>query len=127
MEEVIAALLVADAGVAAIAGTRIYWSEKPQGSAWPAVVLHKITGLRDYEMDQPTGLVQARVQADCWAKTYGDAVRLSRAVNTALGGYSGGIIQGAFIETERQSFEKSADGAEKFHRVSLDFQIWHTE
>lgn len=127
MEETLAALLLTDTAVAAIAGNRVNWSDRPQGSALPAVVLHRVSGGRDYHMAGPSGFVRSRVQADCWALTYKDAVQLSRAVRVALSGYSSGDMQGAFIEAERQSVEKEADGAQRFFRVSLDFMISHAE
>lgn len=127
MEETIVALLLNDSAVSLIAGQRVNWSERGQGAALPAVVLHRISGVRDYHMEGASGLVQSRVQADCWASTYKDAVRLSRAVRAALSGYRAGDTQGAFIDAERQSVEKEADGAQRFFRVSLDFKIWHAE
>jgi hypothetical protein len=127
MEETLVALLLNDAAVALIAGQRVNWSERGQGAALPAVVLHRISGVRDYHMEGASGLVQSRVQADCWAGTYKDAVRLSRAVRAALSGYRAGNTQGAFIDAERQTVEKETDGAQRYHRVILDFIIWHAE
>lgn len=127
MEETLVALLLNNPAVALIADKSVNWSERPQGASLPAVVLHRISGVRDYSMDGATGLVDSRVQADCWAYTYKDSVRLSRAVRDALSGYRSGDTQGAFIVSERQSSEKEADGAQRFFRVSLDFIIWHAE
>lgn len=127
MEETLAALLLTDTAVAAIAGNRVSWSERQQGAALPALVLHRISGGRDYLMTGPSGFVGSRVQADCWAESYKDAVRLSRAVRVALSGYSSGDLQGAFIDAERQSVEKETDGAQRYFRVSLDFMIFHAE
>lgn len=127
MEETLVALLLNNSAVALIADKSVNWSERPQGASLPAVVLHRISGARDYNMDGASGLVRSRVQADCWALTYKDAVRLSRAVRGALSGYRAGDTQGAFIDSERQSVEKEADGAQRYHRVSLDFIIWHAE
>ena len=127
MEETLVALLLNDTGVSILAGNRVNWSERPQGAALPAVILHKISGVRDYNMDGASNLVSSRVQADCWALTYGDAMQLSRAVRNVLSGYRNGDLQGAFIDAERQSVEKETDGAQRYFRVSLDFIIWHAE
>lgn len=127
MEETLVALLLNAPTISTLAGNRVYWTERRQGSAFPVVVLNRISGGRDYNMDGPSGLVQSRVQADCWALTYSDAVILSRAVRGVLSGYRAGDTQGSFIESERQSVEKEADGAERYFRVSLDFIIWHAE
>ncbi len=127
MEETLVALLLNDPGVSMAADKRVHWSEREQGEGFPAVVLNRISGGRDYHMEGASGLVQSRIQADCWALTYKDALKLSRAVRGALSGYRGGDTQGAFIEAERQSVEKEADGAQRYFRVSLDFMIWHAE
>lgn len=127
MEETIVALLLNNAAIAQIAGKRVTWVEREQGAALPAVVLTKVSGVRDYNMDGPSGLVSSRVQADCWALKFKDSVRLGRAVRDALSGYRAGDTQGAFIEAERQSVEKEPDGATRYFRVSLDFMIWHAE
>lgn len=127
MEETLVALLLTDPAISLLAGNRVNWSERPQGSQLPAVVLHRISGVRDYHMAGPSSLVSSRVQADCWALEYRDAVSLSRAVRGVLSGYRAGDTQGAFIDAERQSVEKETDGAQRYFRVSLDFIIWHAE
>lgn len=127
MEETLTALLLADTSIAALAGKMVNWSERKQGGTFPAVVLHRVSGGRDYNMQGPSGLVQSRIQVDCWALAYPDAVKLSRAVRVALSGYKAGDLQGAFIDSERQSVEKETDGAQRYFRVSLDFLIWHAE
>jgi len=127
MEETLVALLLNAQPVSILVGKRVYWLEREQGSAFPAVVLHRISGGRDYHMQGPSGLVQSRIQIDCWALKYSDAMKVSRAVRGVLSGYSEGDLQGAFIESERQSVEKETDGAQRYHRVSLDFMIWHAE
>lgn len=127
MEEALVALLLNDSAVAAIVGKRVNWSQTPQGSAFPSVVLHRVSGGRDYNMGGPSGFVSSRVQVDCWALNYTDSVKLSRAVRSALSGYTAGDLQGAFIDSERQSVEKETDGAQRYFRVSLDFIICHAE
>ena len=127
MEETLIAFLLADSGIAAIIGKEATWAERKQGGAFPALVLHRISGNRDYNMQGPSGLVQSRIQADCWALKYADAIKLSRAVRLALSGYQAGNIQGAFIDSERQSVEQETNGAQRYFRVSLDFMIWHAE
>ncbi len=131
MEEALVAVLLADAALAAIVGPRITWQVRPQGDALPAIVLQRVSGARDYAMEGPTGLVQSRVQMDCWSVTYASALAVARALRNLLSGLrteAGGTeLQGCFIDLERHSFEKDGEAAQAFHRVMIDFQIWHSE
>ncbi len=129
MEEALAALLLADAGVSAQVGARVYWSELPQGKQKPAIVLHRASGLHGYTVDGADGLVESRIQADAWGESYGAAKLAARAVKTALTGYSGtqsGItFQGAFVNSETDGHFD--EGSEKLYRTMIDLTIWHTE
>ncbi|QDP57386.1 MAG: hypothetical protein Unbinned3696contig1008_64 [Prokaryotic dsDNA virus sp.] len=130
MEEALSAYLLADAGLTALVGNRVNWNARPQAQASPSVVLTRVGGTRDYMMAGASGLVDSRIQIDCWGKTYGSAIGVSRAVAAALSGLQttiGGIrLHGSFLDSERQSYEQGS-GGEDFHRVSLDFIIWHQE
>ena len=93
MESALIAKLLASAGVTALVSTRINWKERPQGSALPAIVLHKPSRLPDYHHAGPSGLVSTRVQVNCLATSYGASVAIARAVEVAVCGYS--FTQGA--------------------------------
>ena len=129
MEEAIINRLLATAGVTALVGTRVYPGARTQGSALPALVFNRISGVRDYTMTQASGLVESRVMVDVWAASYGAAKTLARAARAALSGISGtfsGIeIQGVFLDGERDSFEGEAP--KRLFRVSMDFKVWAVE
>ena len=131
MEPALIAKLLATAGVTALSGTRINWSRRPQGETIPAgkssLVLHRIDGEPDYHLQAPSGLVASRVQADCWAHSYGAAKALARAIETALSGQA--FVQGAIrfdvilIVDERDStFDEAPD---TLFRTSLDLMVHH--
>lgn len=121
MEEIIRALLLADSGVSSHAGTRINFGVHPQGEPLPAVVLNTISDNEGYLIASPDGLNAARIQADCYAGTYGAAKLLSRAVSAALSGHSGNGIKGVFHAGSRDGREGGANEAERPYRVSLDY------
>ncbi|MGB1389498.1 MAG: DUF3168 domain-containing protein [Paracoccaceae bacterium] len=123
MEELIRALLLADGGVAALAGDRVNFGSHPQGEGWPGVVLNTISDAEGYTLRGPDGLSRARVQADCYALTYGEAKRFSRAVRTVLSGHSDSGMQGVFHAGSRDGREGGTNEAERPYRVSLDFLI----
>lgn len=115
------------AALASVAGGRVYWGRAEQGAAFPYVVLNRITGIRDYHTRGPSGYVQSRVQVDCYAETYLAAKGAARSVSAIMNGYSGGDIQGVFIDSERDLPAENAGPADYLFRVSLDLMIHHVE
>lgn len=126
MEEILTALLLAEPSITTKVAQRITWNVRKQGAPTPAIVLTKVSGTPSYTNDGES-ISETRVQIDCWAAKYADAVEASRAVKALLSGYSSEDLQGVFLESERQSFESGSEASERFHRVSLDFLIWHIE
>jgi hypothetical protein len=127
MEAALIAKLLASAGITALTSTRINWSRRPQGSALPAIVLHRIDGQPDYHHAGASGLVVSRVQVDCWGVTYGSAKAVARAVEAAITAQT--FTQGAIrfdvilIADERDS--TSDESPETLFRTSLDLMVHH--
>ena len=122
MEEEFRAILLSSIGLSALVGDRINWGAHPQGQAFPAIVLNTISDIDGITMDGPMRLTQGRVQADCYADTYGVAKLLSRAVLSVLHGYSSGALQGVFHAGSRESRESGPTEADRPFRVSIDFE-----
>lgn len=126
MEAALIAKLLAATGVTALVSTRINWSRRPQGSALPAIVLHRIDGTPDVHHAGASGLVVSRVQVDCWAASYGSAKAVARAVETAITAQT--FTQGAIrfdvilIDSER---DDSTDETTPLFRTSLDLMVHH--
>lgn len=121
MEEAITALL------ANVAGGRRYWVRAPQGSAMPYVVMNRISGFADYTMQRASGYVASRLQMDIYAETYTAALTTARDVKARLSGYRGGVIQGTFLDAERDLPAEDTGSITKLFRVSMDFNIHHNE
>lgn len=128
MEEALVTRLLAVAGLTALTATRIYWNLAPQNVAKPYVVLTRVTGIRDMKMSGPSGLVESRVQVDCYGATYASAKGVALQAETALSGYKGTvsttIFDGCFLVMERHGYVPD-DTPDRLHRISLDFIIWH--
>jgi hypothetical protein len=86
MEEVVRAEMLATTTITAIAGDRINWDKRPQGSPFPDIVLHLISDIPEMGMSGPTGWRDARVQADCWATRHLQARDLGLAVEAKMNG-----------------------------------------
>lgn len=121
MEEAIRARLLATAAVTALCGQRIDFGASGQGAAYPRVVLFTIGDAEGHNLQGPDGHSIGRIQADCYATTYGQAKTLSRAVRAALDGYSGNGLQGVFLAGSRDTREGGTNEADRPFRVSLDF------
>lgn len=132
MEENFRALIAADTGVSDRVGTRIYWGRRSGfSSTLPAIVLTRISGGRDYHMLDASGLVQSRIQVDCFATDYASAKYTARAVRDVINSYSGTVGETTFqrvtIDSERD-YDETESGADRHLFVtSLDLLIWHTE
>ena len=80
---VLVAHLKADAGVAALVGTRVYCPRLPQGADLPAIGLFTRGGLSTPYIP---GYLNPSVQIDCWAHDHIEARSIYRAVYDALQG-----------------------------------------
>lgn len=126
MEETLIALLLATPALTALTGSRIYWLRFPQsGSARPYIVLQRIDGVQSYEMSGISDHVASRIQADVYAETYKSSKQVSRQLIATLSGFSGGIFQGIFIDSQRDLPATDAGEVTALFRTSVDFIIHH--
>lgn len=109
-----------------IATVPVDWGMTAQGITPPRIVLYRISGGDDYVNSGRTGYSRTRVQIDCYGASAGAAKLLARQVKTALSGYRGGDILGAFLDAERD-LPPDTEGADILGRVALDFFIHHQE
>jgi hypothetical protein len=135
--------LLADAGVAALVGTRVYPNKVPQDvTTWPRIILHRISTTRPKSNQGRVGQVSARLQLECWGLTYLSAKTLAMAVLNARGpdgiagprldGFKGRmgnvVVQSCFAEDEREDYFAPAFGDDVgAHRVMFDLVIWFEE
>lgn len=130
MEEALRAYLLANGAVSTACGGRMFWSVRPQGSAYPSCVLTIISRLPERMFSGPAGLAQARVQVDCYGDTYAQAKALYRAVKAVLNNLTftnTGTRFWGFAENERDLTDTGTTEAARIHRVSGDFLLWHED
>jgi hypothetical protein len=119
--------LSADAGVAALVGTRIYPLLLPQSATYPALTYSRVSGPRLDDLDGDAGLAHPAFQVTAWAPTYKAAKETAAAVRLALRGYRG-PMGAADVADVRMigDFDLYDQEAKVFH-VAADFEIWHAE
>lgn len=128
--EAIVAHLLADAGVSAIAATRVYAKSLPQSPTYPALVIHNVSGTSEHSQDGPSGLAEPRFQIDCFSPRKASSVLLVLAVQTALDGFQGTMgggggvsVDAVFVENRRDDYDDELE----VHVDSRDFLIMHHE
>lgn len=119
--EAVRALLLADASVAALVGTRVYPLSAPQGAARPFLVVTSVSDVPATTMNGlPADLLRnARVQVDSYAETYLEAHALFEAVNNEVAALSGPTISAVLL-----SASDMRDDETGLYRKSADFSVW---
>lgn len=125
LESALYTLITADAGTAALIGTRCYPLVLPQDPTLPAARYAIISAVPVTTHDAPGGLVRARVQVDSYASTYAGARTLADTIRAALDGYraTSGTIRTAVREIENPFFEDVTG----LTPVSIDYFIYYQE
>lgn len=122
MERAFRALLTSSAAVSAyLPPLQIEWGARTQGSPYPGVVLNLIDGADGLTLDGPDAFYEGRIQVDCYALAYGDALGLRDAIKAELHGYSGQGFQVIRLDRQQDFSESGATG--KPFRFSQDFTI----
>lgn len=95
-ENVVLAVLKANARVVALVGARLYPADGvPQASAMPVITHDRISSADgDIDLEGSTDPDQIRVQLNCWGSTYDSAYAVAAAVRRALQSWSGITDQG---------------------------------
>jgi len=124
------AFLLTDSGLQTAVAGRVYPLQLPQDTTLPAITYQRISTVRDHAMEAPMTLPDARFQFDVWADNYLASKSIAELVRKKLNGYKGAAggeeIQGAFLDSERDFYEKVSDITD-IYRVSMDFMIWYRE
>ena len=127
LETALRTYTLADAAVAALAGTRMYSRSLPQTPTLPAIVYQRIDTRRLHDMDGPDGLPRPRIQLTCWATTPAAAAELAAATRERLDGFRGawGDVQiGSCLCVGERDLDDPAVGRVG---VALDYMIQHRE
>lgn len=130
MEEAFRALILAQPGIAALIGTRVYPLVLPQGFERPAIKFQIISTSRDYKQDGDDGVPTRRIQVDIYGDTYAQvkAVRDATLVLSGINHISVGsppvYFHGIFFDDERDFYESVLDDAgPKLFRKSYDWFV----
>lgn len=115
--------LVANTGVSAINGDRVYPAYRETGAT--ALVYQEIAASKPFNLALIDDIESSIYQIDCWADRYETARLLSDAVTAAL--HKNKVLNGKSVEliyqvSRRDDYEHTGDG---LHRVILEFYIYY--
>lgn len=118
-----AAWLLANDGIKALVGSRVYPQNLPPNPTYPALTYEKISGARHHDI----GFAYPRYQLTCWGKTYGAARGLANTVILEIQrykGYMGSVaVKQVKIENETDLYDSAAD----VRMIAVDVKIVHKE
>jgi hypothetical protein len=120
------ARLKADANVSTIVGTRIDWDERPQRSAYPAIVLELASDPRPQNMGGLDAFRSTRIWINCFAITAAGKAALREAVIAAVlpeATQDDVHFRRSFINNVINRSENTETGF--VHRDLVDVTIWH--
>lgn len=126
-------LLTASTGVTTLIGSgsaaRLYPLLVPQGfDNYPAITYQVISENREPQLDKQNGLMQARIQINCWARSYSGAKALKEAVRNAIDGSDSQFPSGVFIENGIDGVEESEGSRPgRLFVKRMDAMVWVTE
>lgn len=130
-EQALRQRLLDDAAVAVLAGARVFWRVRKQGTPLPAVVLTIVSDPRPQTLKGFAARRESRVQIDCWSSGAADVSRaalaaLREAVIAALA--PGGDFYG--VRFGRANFDPVRDLGELTeagfnHRDQFDLLVFH--
>ena len=126
MQTQIRTRLLDDSPVAAIAGTRINWGARPQGEAYPSIVLTLISDARPQNFKANIDSRFSVVQIDCYGATAAQATALREAVISAIvppATVGGVIFDRAFIDMVRNLNSHTETGI--VYRDVIEARVWH--
>ena len=130
IDESLIQLLLADAGVVAIAGTRIYSTQAPQGTAMPCIVFTRETqGRGPYmHMSGMTGLIRATYTVSALGESLIDTRNLGRAVRVALQYKRTTTVRLAVVKNDDDLTEPQGGGEQlPIYRTDIGVEITYTE
>ena len=83
----------------------------------------------------PCGMAETRIQVDVYARTYILAQEIAETIRENTDGFNGEVsgtngsmvLRGVRLEDMRDQYEYGDSSESGWHRVSLDFAMWHSQ
>ena len=123
-ESLLSEHLLADAGIKAIVGTKVFALHIPEGTVLPCLSFQRLSGEPANTLSGHSGLEAISVQIDAWGKTYTEAKELAKAVRAAMPAQ--GAVWGAHLMEDADVYEDGSN-LRGYFRVSMEYRVWFLE
>ena len=124
------ARLIADAGVIALVGARVYPYELPQLPTFPAITYQLRSQPTEHiQRETYSRIKRAMFSVQCWDDSWDGAISLGNVVEDCLDGFSCSLLGGAggvrcWITLTNAT--DLGDEQPQWKRRILDFEVWYT-
>ena len=127
-------LLVNDSGVSALINSRIWGGLAPLNPTYPVVVFTVAHTSDLYSIQGASGYRTKRIQFDCYAQKYNDALAVADAVRAVLQSFVGTVNDNAknisvlsVITISDMDFPFEPGSTDRIFRRMLEFQVTYLE
>lgn len=132
-------LLIADPTVFGIVADRVYPMQMPDAPTFPLVVIFRVGGATEYDLQGDAGIEQARVQIDMYTDAgYTALDTLRKAVRAVISGYPQNLVTPdpsscvvdsimIFNDQDLPTQEFEAAGPDRLRRRMLEVYVWNRD
>lgn len=111
--------------------SNIYWGYLPETFSYPAVVISRISGVREHCMGSDPDLTHSRFQVTAWADEPEDVTTLATAIKATLDRWSSSTdfpyVLESLRDNEVPAYEETDAGAYRTCGVHIDYIVHHRE
>lgn len=128
IEPTIYKLLAGDSAITDLVGTKIYPLVREQSDGLPAITYQTISNIYGSDISGLNGLVEGRIQINCFASTILGAAQLAEIVKGSIGTHRAGVIECVLLEemNDLPSIEPENEQMNVFAKT-MDFYILYKE
>jgi len=128
IETEIYTMLSGDGNITDLVSTRIYPQVREQSDGLPAITYQMISQLHGHDLMGNNGLVEARLQINCFAATILAAAQLADIVKNSLSGFSAGDIQSILLDETNDLPSLSPENEQmNVYAKTMDFYVMYKE
>jgi hypothetical protein len=128
IEQTINSLLSNDSSITDLVSTNIYPWVREQADGLPAITFQTISAIHGSDMSGPNGLVESRIQINCFASTILAAAQLAAVVKSSINGYQGGEVECLLLEEMNDLPVIEAENEQmNVYAKTMDFYILYKE
>lgn len=128
IEDEIYSMLSGDGNITDLVSTRIYPQVREQADGLPAITYQMISQLHGHDLMGNNGLVEARLQVNCFAATILAAAQLADIVKNSLSGFYAGNIQSILLDETNDLPSLSPENEQmNVYAKTMDFYVMYKE